>query len=131
MGGGQQRVDWRIKVLREGEAVVRMSALTDVESDAVEMRFPVYVHGMLKMDAYSGAISRDGHIGKFEVSVPTQRRVYALEVEVQAWWPEDVPDRIDIAEGIEAALPAEWTDPTIGDEFWIEEGDGTHGPEDC
>ena len=59
-----------------------------------------------------------GVVATFEL--PTQRRVYALEVEVQAWWPEDVPDRIDIAEGIEAALPAEWTDPTIGDEFWIE-----------
>ena len=33
-----------------------MKALTDEESDAMEMRFPVYVHGMLKMESYSGVI---------------------------------------------------------------------------
>ena len=46
--GGEQRVDWRVKVVSEGEAIVRMKALTDEESDAMEMKFPVYVHGMLK-----------------------------------------------------------------------------------
>ena len=34
--GGEQRVDWRVKVGREGEAVIRMLALTDEESDAVK-----------------------------------------------------------------------------------------------
>ena len=38
--GGEQRVDWRVRVSGEGPAVVRMKALTDEESDAVEMRFP-------------------------------------------------------------------------------------------
>ena len=36
--------------MKEGTAVVRMKALTDEESDAMEMTFPVYVHGMLKTD---------------------------------------------------------------------------------
>ncbi|MGA2064908.1 MAG: MG2 domain-containing protein [Thermoguttaceae bacterium] len=53
---GEARVDWRVKVLDEGEAVVRMKALTDEESDALEMRFPCYVHGMLKMEVRSGVI---------------------------------------------------------------------------
>ena len=53
---GEARVDWRVKVLDEGEAVVRMKALTDEESDAMEQKFPCYIHGMLKMDSYSGAI---------------------------------------------------------------------------
>jgi len=47
---GEQRVDWRVKVVKEGEAVIRMKALTDEESDAMEMRFPVYVHGMLNTE---------------------------------------------------------------------------------
>ena len=51
---GEKRVDWRVRVARDGEAVVRMKAVTDEESDAMEMRFPVYVHGMLKMESYSG-----------------------------------------------------------------------------
>ena len=46
--GGEARVDWRVKVVADGEAVVRMKALTDEESDAVEAKFPCKVHGMLK-----------------------------------------------------------------------------------
>ncbi|MCL4192182.1 MAG: alpha-2-macroglobulin, partial [Thermoguttaceae bacterium] len=63
----EARIDWRVKVIKEGEAVIRMKALTDEESDAMEMRFPCYVHGMLKMDSYSGAIPPDGQSGKFTV----------------------------------------------------------------
>ena len=33
-----------------------MKALTDEESDATEQSFPVYVHGMLKMESFSGAL---------------------------------------------------------------------------
>ena len=53
---GEARVDWRVKVLDEGEAVIRMKALTDEESDAMEQKFPCYIHGMLKTESYSGAI---------------------------------------------------------------------------
>src|SRR5262249_28365894 len=44
---GEARVDWRCKVLREGEAIVRVKALTDEESDATELKLPSYVHGIL------------------------------------------------------------------------------------
>ena len=54
--GGEARVDWRVRVAEEGEAVVRMKALSDEESDAMEMRFPALVHGMLKTDSFSGNI---------------------------------------------------------------------------
>jgi uncharacterized protein YfaS (alpha-2-macroglobulin family) len=37
---GELRVDWRVKVVREGEAVVRVKGLTDEESDAMEMNSP-------------------------------------------------------------------------------------------
>ena len=37
---GEARVDWRVKVLDEGEATVRMKALTDEESDAMERSSP-------------------------------------------------------------------------------------------
>ena len=43
-------MDWRVKVLDEGQATIRMKALTDEESDAMEQKFPCYVHGMLKME---------------------------------------------------------------------------------
>ena len=82
----EARIDWRVKVLEEGEAVVRMKALTDEESDAMEMRFPAYVHGMLKMDAYSGAIRPDDQSGRFTVRVPAERRVPQSRLEVR-WSP--------------------------------------------
>ena len=60
---GEARVDWRVKVLDEGQAVVRMKALTDEESDAMEQKFPCFIHGMLKMEAWSRRHSAPEHHG--------------------------------------------------------------------
>jgi len=79
----EARVDWRVRVLSEGQATVRMKALTDEESDAMEMKFPCYVHGMLKMDAWSGAIRPDQQSGRFTVRVPAQRRPRETRLEVR------------------------------------------------
>ncbi len=81
--GGEARVDWRVKVADEGEAVVRMKALTDEESDAMEMKFPCYIHGMLKMDSYSGSIRPKQTSGKFTVRVPDKRRAEQSRLEVR------------------------------------------------
>ncbi len=81
--GGQKRVDWRVKVAHEGEAVVRMKALTDEESDAVEQKFPVYVHGMLKMDSFSGALRPEEIVGKITLNVPAERRQGQSVLEVR------------------------------------------------
>ncbi len=81
--GGEARIDWRVKVLDEGQAVVRMKALTDEESDAMEMTFPCYIHGMLKMDSYSGAIRPDKTAGKFTITVPEERRPKQSRLEVR------------------------------------------------
>jgi hypothetical protein len=81
--GGEKRVDWRVKALHEGEAVVRMLALTDEESDAVQMKIPVYVHGMLKMDSFTGSLRPDEKLGSFEVRVPQERRAEQTRLEVR------------------------------------------------
>ncbi len=70
----QKRVDWRVKVTHEGTATVRASALTDEESDAMEMKFPVYVHGMLKTDSYSGVVRPEQEMGAITIRVPKERR---------------------------------------------------------
>ncbi len=80
--GGERRVDWRVKAAHEGEAVIRMLALTDAESDAVEMRLPVYVHGMLKMDSYTGMLRPNEDAAKFEVNVPSERRAEQTRLDV-------------------------------------------------
>lgn len=80
---GEQRVDWRIKVAREGEAVVRMKAITDEESDAMEMKFPVYVHGMLKMESWSGAIRPDKDSASVTIVIPKERRPEQTSLEIR------------------------------------------------
>lgn len=81
--GSEARVDWRVTVEREGVATVRMSALTDEESDAMQMKFPVHVHGMLKMDSYTGVVRPAETSGLFEFNIPAERRVDATRLEVR------------------------------------------------
>ncbi len=81
--GGEQRVDWRVSVKAEGEAVVRMKALTDEESDAMEMRFPCYVHGMLKTDSFAGVIRPEKESARVELTVPEERRINESRLEVR------------------------------------------------
>ncbi len=83
---GQTRVDWRVKVLVEGEATVRMKALTDEESDAMQMTFPVYVHGMLKTDSFTGAVRPDRDLAAVTIRVPAERRPEQSRLEVR-WSP--------------------------------------------
>jgi uncharacterized protein YfaS (alpha-2-macroglobulin family) len=81
--GGEQRVDWRVSVVREGQAIIRMSALTDEESDAMQMSFPVLVHGMLKTESYSGALRPADTTGSFAFTVPQDRREEQSRLEVR------------------------------------------------
>lgn len=52
---GEHRFDWPVKVLKQGLARVTVKALTDEESDAMQMAFPVLVHGINKMVAQGGS----------------------------------------------------------------------------
>jgi uncharacterized protein YfaS (alpha-2-macroglobulin family) len=81
--GKEERVDWRVKVKSDGEAVVRMKALTDEESDAMEMRFPCYVHGTLKTDSYAGTIRPEQTKARAVLTVPAERRVADAKLEVR------------------------------------------------
>jgi alpha-2-macroglobulin len=80
--GGEARVDWRVKAVEHGEAVVRMQALTDEESDAMQMHFPVRIHGMLKTESYAGAIRPDRESASFQITVPSKRRVADTLLEI-------------------------------------------------
>jgi uncharacterized protein YfaS (alpha-2-macroglobulin family) len=81
--GGEKRVDWRVKVKGEGEAIVRMKAITDEESDAMQMRLPAYVHGMLKMDSFSGVVRPEGTSASLTLTVPKERRPEQSRLEVR------------------------------------------------
>ena len=79
----EKRLDWRVKVLKEGEAVVRMKALTDEESDAMQMRFPVYVHGMLKQVPKTGVIRANQTRAQIKIKIPAARRVEQSRLELR------------------------------------------------
>jgi len=81
--GGEARVDWRVRVAAEGTAVVRMKALTDEESDAVEMRFPSHVHGMLKTESFAGVVRPEDLLGRFTIHVPAERRPEQSRLEIR------------------------------------------------
>ena len=71
---GEKRVDWRVKVLNPGEAKIRMSAINEKESDAMEMKFPVLVHGMMKLESYAGIIKSEGSNGIVDFNIPAERK---------------------------------------------------------
>jgi hypothetical protein len=60
-----------------------MLALTDEESDAMQMRFPVYVHGMLKQVPRSGVIRTDQARARIQFQVPAARRVDQSRLELR------------------------------------------------
>jgi uncharacterized protein YfaS (alpha-2-macroglobulin family) len=81
--GDDRRVDWTVKVVEPGEATVRMIAVTGDASDAMEMKFPAYVHGMLKTDSYSASIRPDGDSAKLTVTVPNERQPEQSHLEIR------------------------------------------------
>jgi len=80
---GEKRVDWRVKVLKEGTAKITMKALTDEESDAMAMEFPVYVHGMLKTESFCGVIRPEKTSGLVNIRVPAERRPEQSRLELR------------------------------------------------
>lgn len=81
--GGEVRVDWRVKAALEGEAVIRMLARSDEESDAVEQRFPVFVHGMLRTESVAGAMRPDETDASFTIEIPNERRPEQSRLEIR------------------------------------------------
>lgn len=80
---GEKRVDWKVKVVNEGKAIVRVKGITDVESDAMEMSFPAYVHGMARTESFSGAIRPNQESAKLTFNVPEQRRENDSRLEIR------------------------------------------------
>ncbi len=79
----EHRFDWRVKVTGEGEAKIRVKALAQKDSDAMEMSFPAYTHGMLKTDSWSLALRPDQASGKITVKVPAERKPEQSRLEVR------------------------------------------------
>ncbi len=70
---GEARINWTVDVVASGLTTIRMKALTDEESDAVEVKVPVQVHGMLKTESFTGVIRPNGDSAVVQIDVPEQR----------------------------------------------------------
>lgn len=81
--GGEQRVDWKLKAIAPGEAKITVRLLSDVESDAVQMTFPVYVHGAPKLESWTGTVRPQQPSSKFVVRVPEQRKHDQTQFEIR------------------------------------------------
>ena len=91
-GGGEQRVDWRVVARKEGVVMIRMKALAHGKkrvvdavdaSDAMELKFPVYVHGMLRTESWSRSLPREKDTLSIEFEVPEDRRPGQTRLEVR------------------------------------------------
>ncbi|MEE2676106.1 MAG: MG2 domain-containing protein [Planctomycetota bacterium] len=80
---GEARVDWMVRVKGEGETTIQLQALTDEESDAVQMSFPVYIHGILKTESWAGTIRPSQNNAKLSFTVPAERKAEQSILEVR------------------------------------------------
>jgi len=80
---GEHRVDWRVKAIQPGTATITMKALSDEESDAMKMTFPVIVHGILKTESFSGVVRPDSESQKMEFSIPERRKPEQTRLELR------------------------------------------------
>lgn len=71
----QVRVDWPCRAVAEGEVTLRVFAESTIESDAMQLKLPIIVHGVLKTDSWSGTVRADQASGSMRIKVPNERRV--------------------------------------------------------
>jgi alpha-2-macroglobulin len=68
---GETKVDWRVRVQQVRTATITGKALTNEESDALEMELPVNVPGVKLTGAHGGAIAPGGNAA-FDVTFPAK-----------------------------------------------------------
>lgn len=65
-------VEWRIRAKQPGEVKLLGKALTDEESDALELTLPVHPHGVKLSEAHSGSIERSGEDARATLAFPPE-----------------------------------------------------------
>jgi len=81
--GQEIRADWRVRVLGEGLATLRMKALGRHESDAMEKQIPCREHGMLKTVSQNGAMRSHQNSVTLTVDVPPTKRPASTRLELR------------------------------------------------
>ncbi len=81
---GEQRIDWQITAPNVGEIKLLAKALTDTESDAVELPLPVVPRGLHQVKNESETFSDENTDKTFSLSMPADadQRARSLRIEV-------------------------------------------------
>ena len=82
--GGDTKADWRVRVKNVREAKLLAKALTNEESDAMELTLPVVPYGVKLADAKSGSISEPNGQSDVAISYPpgTEVSSHGLDITV-------------------------------------------------
>ena len=82
---GVARFDWNIKAVKEGEATLTLAATAPGGNDAMQLKCPVKVHGIMKQVAWCGTIldkSPNGNKAFITVELPEKRREEESKLQV-------------------------------------------------
>ena len=80
--GAESKVDWRVRVLDAEKAHVLGKALTDQESDAMEMTMPIEPFGIKLADSRTGYLATDGE-KRIDLSFPTAAQPSSRTLEIE------------------------------------------------
>jgi hypothetical protein len=69
---GETHVEWRVRAKAPGEVKLLGKALTDEESDALELTLPVHPHGVKLSEARSGSLEQTGEDARVNLAFPAE-----------------------------------------------------------
>jgi uncharacterized protein YfaS (alpha-2-macroglobulin family) len=79
---GEKRLDWTLKIVHEGSLGLRVTAQSAETADAMEMSFPVLVHGVERQVA-QGGVMRQERSAQLAIRLPGARKPGSSELVVQ------------------------------------------------
>ena len=81
---GEHRTDWRVQANQTGKLTLLAKALTDTESDAVEMSMEIVPHGLKQTAGNSTAITQNDAEQTFQLDLPGRADVQARSLRIEA-----------------------------------------------
>jgi alpha-2-macroglobulin len=81
---GEHRTDWRVQANQVGKLTLLAKALTDTESDAVEMTMEIVPHGLKQTAGNTTAITQNDAEQTFNLDLPGRADVSARKLSIEA-----------------------------------------------
>jgi alpha-2-macroglobulin len=81
---GEHRVDWRVKADQVGKLTLLAKALTDTESDAVEMSMEIVPHGLKQTMGNTTTLTQNDGEQTISLNIPVNPNVQARVMRIEA-----------------------------------------------